>query len=75
LTDADAERIETQHWLDTTIACGYIPKDEKDVLEMQLEEIGRMLNAMMSKSHLFCKQEFLIIKEEQSEFLINDTII
>jgi four helix bundle protein len=73
LTDADAERIETQHWLDVTIACEYIPKDEKEVLETQLEEIGRMLNAMMAKSHLFCKQDFLIIKEEPNEFLIDDT--
>ncbi len=55
LTDADAERIETQHWLDVIISCEYIPKDEIDILEMQLEEIGRMLNVMMAKSHLFCK--------------------
>lgn len=40
---------------------------------MQLEEIGRMLNAMMTKSYLFCKQDFIIIKEEPNEFLIEDT--
>ena len=73
LTDADAERLETQHWLDVTIACEYISKDEKENLEMQLEEIGRMLNAMMTKSYLFCKQDFIIIKEEPNEFLIEDT--
>jgi len=73
LTDSDAERIETQHWLDITFACEYISKDDKDILETQLEEIGRMLNVMMAKSHLFCKQDFLIIKEEPNEFLIDDT--
>jgi len=73
LTDADAERIETQHWLDITISCRYIPKEETVILEKQLEEIGRMINAMMAKSHLFCKQYFLIIKEEPIEFLIDDT--
>ena len=73
LTDADAERLETQHWLDVTIACEYISKDEKENLEMQLEEIGRMLNAMMTKCYLFCKQDFIIIKEEPNEFLIEDT--
>ncbi|MEW6658457.1 MAG: four helix bundle protein [Thermodesulfobacteriota bacterium] len=73
LTDADAERVETQHWLDVTIACEYISKNEREVLETQLEEIGRMLNAMMAKSHLFCKQGYLVIKEEPNEFLIDDT--
>lgn len=73
LTDADAERMETQHWLDITISCGYIPKDEKELLDTRLEEIGRMLNAMMAKSNLFCKQDFLIIKEKQNEYLIDDT--
>jgi four helix bundle protein len=73
LTDADAERIETQHWLDVTIACEYISKDDREIIETQLEEIGRMLNSMMAKSHLFCKQDFFMIKEEPNEFLIDDT--
>ena len=28
LTDADAERLETQHWLRTSYACEYLSKDE-----------------------------------------------
>lgn len=72
LTDADAEQMETQHWLDMAISCGYIPKEEKEILEMHLKEIGRMLNVMMAKSHLFCKQDFLILKEEAAAFIIDD---
>ena len=72
LTDADAEQMETQHWLDVATSCGYLPKEEKEILETHLKEIGRMLNAMMAKSHLFCRQDFLIIKEKSDAFLIED---
>jgi len=72
LTDADAEQMETQHWLDMATSCGYMPKEEKEILEMHLKEIGRMLNAMMTKSHLFCRQDFFIVKEESEAFLIDD---
>ena len=71
LTDADAEQMETQHWLDMATSCGYMPEEEKEILEMHLKEIGRMLNAMMAKSHLFCRQDILI-KEKADAFLIND---
>jgi len=27
LTDADAEQMETQHWLDVATSCGYLAKD------------------------------------------------
>ena len=72
LTDADAEQMETQHWLDVATSCGYLPKKEKEILETQLQEIGRMLYAMMAKAHLFCKQDFFIIQEQASEFIIED---
>ncbi len=72
LSDADAEQMETQHWLDMAASCGYLPQEEKEVLETHLKEIGRMLNAMMTKSHLFCRQDFFIVKEESEAFLIDD---
>ncbi|MDD2902011.1 MAG: four helix bundle protein [Syntrophales bacterium] len=72
LTDADAEQMETQHWLDMATSCGYLSIEEKEVLETQLKEIGRMLNTMMAKSHLFCRQDFFIIKENANAFLIDD---
>jgi len=72
LTDADAEQMETQHWLDMAASCGYMANEEKAILESTLQEIGRMLNTMMAKSHLFCKQDFFVIKEESEAFLIDD---
>jgi four helix bundle protein len=70
LTDADAEQMETQHWLDVAASCGYLSGDEKETLETQLQEIGRMLNAMMAKANLFCRQDIFIIQEEESTFIL-----
>jgi four helix bundle protein len=70
LTDADAEQMETQHWLDVAASCGYLSGDEKETLETQLQEIGRMLNAMMAKANLFCRQDIFIIQEEESAFIL-----
>jgi len=70
LTDADAEQMETQHWLDVAASCGYLSEDEKETLETQLQEIGRMLNAMMAKANLFCRQDIFIIQEEESTFIL-----
>jgi four helix bundle protein len=72
LTDADAEQMETQHWLDMAASCGYMQQEEKEILETTLQEIGRMLNTMMAKSHLFCRQDFFIIKENTEPFLIDE---
>ena len=72
LTDADAEQMETQHWLDVATSCGYLAKAEKETLETQLHEIGRMLNAMITKAQLFCGQDAFIIKEQTDTFLIED---
>jgi four helix bundle protein len=71
LTDADAEQMETQHWLDVAASCGYLPEDEKkETLETQLQEIGRMLNAMMAKANLFCGQGVFIIQEQNTAFIL-----
>jgi four helix bundle protein len=62
LTDADAEQMETQHWLEMATSCGYLKKEEKEILENQLQEIGRMLNAMMAKASSFCRRDIFIIQ-------------
>ena len=72
LTDADAEQMETQHWLDMATSCGYMPKVEKEILETHLKEIGRMLNAMMAKAHLFCKKDIFMVQEQTDTFLTED---
>ncbi|MFA4903375.1 MAG: four helix bundle protein [Desulfobaccales bacterium] len=72
LTDADAEQMETQHWLDVATSCRYLAKDEKERLETQLQEIGRMLNTMMAKAPSFCRQDIFIIQEPTDTFIIED---
>lgn len=55
LTDADGEQAETQHWLDTSLACDYLSEsDQKSMLEM-CQQIGRMLGSMMTKPEKFCR--------------------
>ncbi len=55
LTDAVAEAYETQHWIETTRRCGYISIGESSELGEQCSVISRMLAAMITKSHLFCR--------------------
>ena len=70
LSDADAEQMETQHWLGEALDCGYIDAKRAGALLADLQQIGRMLNSMMEKSYLFCRQNRDMIREEQAEYLI-----
>jgi four helix bundle protein len=54
LSDADAEQMETQHWLETAKDDGYLPAAEHARLIGLYEEIGRMLGSMMENSTSFC---------------------
>jgi four helix bundle protein len=54
LTDSDAEQMETQHWVDEALDCGYLDPKQAEKLTKELLQIGRMLNSMMDKAHLFC---------------------
>ena len=55
LTDADGEQLETQHWVETAQDCEYISNDKATYLLNEYASVGRMLNAMMEKSDMFCK--------------------
>ena len=44
LSDADAEQLETQHWVETALDCNYLTQEQCDSLLNQLFEIGRMLH-------------------------------
>jgi four helix bundle protein len=46
--------METQHWLGEACDCNYLDDKRAEQLLSELEQIGRMLNSMMEKSHLFC---------------------
>ena len=55
LTDADGEQQETQHWLETVFNCNYIDNKALKSLLKRYESVGKMLNGMIIKSNLFCK--------------------
>lgn len=54
LTDADGEQQETKHWIETALDCGYLSDSIVKDLSARYASVGRMLNNMMEKSHLFC---------------------
>ncbi|RKZ06631.1 four helix bundle protein [Candidatus Fermentibacteria bacterium] len=56
LSDSDGEQAETQHWLDTALACKYISVDDHNNLMNKCMQIGRMLGKMMANSEPFCKR-------------------
>ena len=53
LADADGELQETSHWLSTALMCDYVAADQHAELQVQLEEIGRMIGTMMSMPQKF----------------------
>ena len=69
LTDADAEQMETQHWVDEAYDCQYLDSKQSEELTEELLQIGRMLNSMIEKAHLFCGQSNPIIRDEIMEYL------
>ena len=68
LPDADAERYETQHWVETALDCGYMKEENGDEICGKLSEIGRMLNSMMDKSGSFCINALSAIEEDSAEY-------
>ena len=54
LTDADAENAETQHWLDTALACGYIDQAKHNQLVGLSEEVGKLIGTMIQDAHRWC---------------------
>ena len=54
LTDADAELAETEHWLDTALACEYVSASQHQALLERCRRIGKMLGKMISPPQSFC---------------------
>ncbi|MFH1908343.1 MAG: four helix bundle protein, partial [Chloroflexota bacterium] len=54
LVDADAEQMETQHWIGIAFDCGYLNYEQAAALKAKCEEIGRILARMISKAESFC---------------------
>ena len=72
LTDADAEQMEVQHWVSEALDCGYISGSDAAGLISGLEEIGRMLNSMMSKSDAFCGFPDGVLREHPTDYFTTD---
>jgi four helix bundle protein len=53
ITDAVSEQLETEHWMEIALDCGYLTKEQSNVVLEQLSEIGRMLNSMINKADQF----------------------
>ncbi len=64
LTDADAEQMETQHWVGEALDCGYISEADAERLSSGLEQVGRMLNSMMEKADSFCGPPDGVLRED-----------
>ena len=76
LTDADSEQLETQHWMEVALSCNYLEQDEATTIINDLEEIGRMLNSMISKAYLFCGancSNTLEVREENVDYITLET--
>ncbi len=53
MSDADSENSETQLWLDFAVACKYITEKEKNELQQQSAEIGKLINYMINNPTKF----------------------
>jgi four helix bundle protein len=56
LTDADGELAESQHWLDTAMACNYVSEEQRAALLEKCSRIGQMLGTMVAKPEKFCSK-------------------
>jgi four helix bundle protein len=55
LTDADAELQESQHWIETAYASGYLSGESKESFILLSQEIGRLIGGMLAKHESFCR--------------------
>lgn len=54
LTDSMQESSETQSWLEFSLACNYISEEVFDELDIEYENIIKMLNSMEINADKFC---------------------
>jgi four helix bundle protein len=71
LTDADGEQMETQHWIEIASDCGYMDSDASSQLVKRCTEIGRLLNGMIERAHIFCEPAQTV--DELEEYFIGTT--
>jgi len=74
LTDADAEQMETQHWVETASDDGYLATETCTRLVAICEEIGRMLSSMIENASSFCGDPFAL-REEPAGYFVSPPIL
>ena len=57
ISDADGENSETIVWLEFSLASNYITAEQEEELELNAEEVGRMLNSMLQNPEKFLPKE------------------
>jgi four helix bundle protein len=55
LNEALGEAMETQTWLDHALECDYINSEMYRELDATWQHIGAMLNRMIQKADIFCR--------------------
>ena len=56
--------------LGIAVDCGYLTREDANLLLERCSEIGRLLGGMMSKADLFCKPDAISLREDQAEYFI-----
>ena len=75
LSDADGEQLETQHWMDVALDCGYLAQQKQDTLVNELERICRMLQSMKDKADLFGGASAGSVRETTAEYFTGRPVI
>lgn len=57
LTDCDSEASETIVWINFAYDCDYISREQKNTLEAQYEEVGKMLGSIIANPDNFLKNK------------------
>ncbi|MGA2489927.1 MAG: four helix bundle protein [Anaerolineales bacterium] len=70
LTDADGEQYETQHWIETTVECGYLDPAKGIALIEKCKQVGRLLGGTMEKADLFCGKPTKGLREDGNEYVV-----
>ncbi len=69
LTDADAEQLETQHWISVAASCGYLEREVESEILGELAGIGRMLHSMITNAASFCGATQDSVRDELHNYL------
>ena len=68
LSDADGEKNETQHWLDIAVDCGYVTLEQIAEMQVELAEVGRMLQHMMDRADAFKGEDYGRVREAPASY-------